>query len=75
MFDVLPGLFTDILKLILIFLPAIIAVLRDHRSMLWVIALTLLLGWFWITWIPLMLWSLLGREDVSESASRSRNRY
>jgi hypothetical protein len=75
MFEVLPQLITDLLKLAFVLLPAVIAVLRDHKHMLKIIALTLLLGWFWITWIPLMIWCLLGREDHSEEANRSRNRY
>jgi hypothetical protein len=75
MFEVLPQLILDLLKLAFVLIPAAVAILRDHKHMMAIIALTLLLGWFWITWIPLLLWAMFVGDDFSEQASRNRNRY
>lgn len=40
------------------FAPSIIAIKRDHRSKLGIIALNVLLGWSLLGWIIALIWSL-----------------
>lgn len=40
------------------FLPGLIAVTRDHRQMVAIFALNLLLGWTLIGWVAALVWAL-----------------
>ncbi|WP_373053896.1 superinfection immunity protein [Thioalkalivibrio sp.] len=49
---------------LLYLLPALIALLRDHRHFYWLFALNLLLGWTVIAWLVALVWSCLGATEA-----------
>jgi len=54
------GLFYMILIGFAYFIPAIIAIARQHHSRWAIIAVNLLFGWTFIGWAAALIWSLTG---------------
>jgi hypothetical protein len=48
-----------IIVLCLYFVPAIIALVRNHHNKIPIIALNILLGWSVLGWVAALIWSLM----------------
>ena len=53
------GIIGFIISLAIYFLPTIIAVARHHRNTLAIFLIDLFLGWTFIGWIVVLIWSFL----------------
>ncbi len=47
-----------LISVIIYFAPSLIAIVRDHKSVLALLALNLLLGWTFLGWVAALVWSL-----------------
>lgn len=54
-----PGLLLVVLIVVLYFLPAFIAFLRQHKNKLAIFLLNLLLGWTVLGWVISLVWSAM----------------
>lgn len=53
-------------SVIFYFVPAIVAGLRDHRSVWAIFVLDLLLGWTVLGWIVALVWSFTGNVEKAQ---------
>ena len=55
-------LLTFLLGLAFYFLPAIIAIVRDHRNKVAILLTNLLLGWTGIVWLVALIWAFTNSQ-------------
>ncbi|MBA3175216.1 superinfection immunity protein [Salmonella enterica] len=60
-----------LISLIIYIIPLVIALLRQHNSVVMLIILNVLFGWIFILWIILILWAMFGDNQKNESQSVS----
>jgi hypothetical protein len=65
--ELFSGGFALLFLLALYFIPAVVAVKRNHKNSKAIIALDLLLGWTALGWIAALVWSLTNNVDESKA--------
>lgn len=60
-----------LISLIIYIIPLVIALIRQHNSVVMLIILNVLFGWIFILWIILILWAMFGDNQENESPSVS----
>jgi len=65
--ELFSGGFALLFLLALYFIPAVVAVKRNHKNAKAIIALDLLLGWTALGWIAALVWSLTNNVDESKA--------
>lgn len=59
-----------IIGFVIYFLPAIIAIARDHESALGILLLDLFLGWTLVGWVGALVWSVTGGSKPIPSSQK-----
>ena len=60
-----------LVSVIIYVIPLVIALIRQHNSVVMLIILNVLFGWIFILWIILILWAMFGDNDEKASQSVS----